>query len=39
MSTLPTHIKRFCRDILIKYPLMKKELAALENEYGSRQEP
>ncbi|MGB9858670.1 MAG: transcriptional regulator [Moorellaceae bacterium] len=32
MSALPTHIRRFCKDILRQYPLMKKELAALEEE-------
>ncbi|KXG76609.1 MULTISPECIES: hypothetical protein [Thermosediminibacteraceae] len=29
---IPTHIKRFCKDVLRQYPLMKKELATLEEE-------
>ena len=32
MSALSTSIRRFCKDILRQYPLMKKELAALEEE-------
>ena len=32
MSALTTPIRRFCKDILRQYPLMKKELAALEEE-------
>lgn len=32
MSVLSTSIRRFCKDILRQYPLMKKELAALEEE-------
>ncbi len=32
MTALPTHIRRFCKDILRQYPLMKRELAQLEEE-------
>lgn len=32
MDALPSHVRRFCKDILRQYPLMKKELAALEEE-------
>lgn len=32
MAALPTHIRRFCKDILRQYPLMKQELQALEEE-------
>jgi len=32
MSVLSTAVRRFCRDILKRYPLLKKELAALEEE-------
>jgi len=32
MSVLSTAVRRFCRDILKRYPLLKKELAALEDE-------
>ena len=32
MSALTTPIRRFCKDILRQYPLMKQELAALEEE-------
>lgn len=32
MAALPTHIRRFCKDILRQYPLMKRELERLEEE-------
>jgi len=32
LSALPIHIRRFCKDILRQYPLMKRELAQLEEE-------
>ena len=32
MNKLTTPVRRFCQAILRQYPLMKKELAALEEE-------
>lgn len=32
MPALSTPVRRFCKDILRQYPLMKKELATLEKE-------
>lgn len=29
---IPTHVRRFCKDVLRQYPLMKQELATLEEE-------
>ncbi|MGB9813480.1 MAG: ECF-type sigma factor [Thermovenabulum sp.] len=29
---IPTHVRRFCKDVLRQYPFMKKELATLEEE-------
>ena len=32
MAELANHVRRFCKDILRQYPLMKQELARLEEE-------
>lgn len=32
MAELASHVRRFCKDVLRRYPLMKRELAALEEE-------
>jgi len=32
LAEVPDHVRRFCKDILRQYPLMKRELAAMEEE-------
>lgn len=32
LAALPTYIRRFCKDVLRQYPLMKQELEKLEEE-------